>query len=296
MGGVVGRLMQEFALTLSAAVLVSIAMSLTLTPMLAGQFLRQPKPASTPVHPRRWSAASRGWRRSYARALDVVLRHTRLTLAVFLATMAFAVFLYIDRADRLLPAAGHRLHPGRRADLAGRLVRQDRRARSQQVAKSSRRTRTSTGSASSSAPAAPTRPISTSASSPRTPGASATPTQIINELRPKLARLVGVRALLQAAQDIRVGGRPGQAQYQYTLSDPDLRRAQHLGRRSWSAAMQAAAAAARRQLRPAVAGRGGQPDHRPGGGGQVRHRAGRHRRGDLRRRSASARWRSTSPR
>ncbi|HUO12807.1 MAG TPA: efflux RND transporter permease subunit, partial [Caulobacteraceae bacterium] len=93
MGGIVGRLMQEFALTLSSAVLVSIALSLTLTPMLAGHFLRQPKPA------RHWFTRSleRGFanlEKSYARALDVVLRHMRVTLAVFLATMAFAVFLY----------------------------------------------------------------------------------------------------------------------------------------------------------------------------------------------------------
>jgi len=52
MGGVVGRLMQEFALTLSAAVVVSIMMSLTLTPMLAGRFLKQPKAAVQLVHPR----------------------------------------------------------------------------------------------------------------------------------------------------------------------------------------------------------------------------------------------------
>ena len=53
-------------------------------------------------------------------------------------------------------------------------------------------------------------------------GRKANADQIINRLRPKLAKLVGVRAFMQAAQDIRVGGRISQAQYQYTLSDADL--------------------------------------------------------------------------
>ncbi|MEJ0064058.1 MAG: efflux RND transporter permease subunit [Caulobacteraceae bacterium] len=87
MGGVVGRLMQEFALTLSAAVLVSIGMSLTLTPMLAGKFLKAPSPPSN----RFTKALERGFdnlEKGYARALDVVLDHMVITLVVFLATMA----------------------------------------------------------------------------------------------------------------------------------------------------------------------------------------------------------------
>ena len=86
-----------------------------------------------------------------------------------------------DRADRLLPAAGHRLHPGRRADLAGRLVRQDAeqdRSRSAKVIGAGPGRRRA--SASSSAPAAPTRPTSTSACKPRDSGRKATADQIIN--------------------------------------------------------------------------------------------------------------------
>ena len=102
MGGVVGRLMQEFALTLSAAVLVSIAMSLTLTPMLAGKFLKQPEPPSNPFT----KALERGFRNlenGYVRALDVVLRHMRLTLAVFLITVALAVVLYATASTGFFP-------------------------------------------------------------------------------------------------------------------------------------------------------------------------------------------------
>ena len=93
MGGVVGRLMREFALTLSAAVVVSIVLSLSLTPMLAAQFLRPPEPASNGFI----RALEQGFHRietSYAWALDIVLRHMRITLAVFLVTAAAAVVLY----------------------------------------------------------------------------------------------------------------------------------------------------------------------------------------------------------
>ena len=145
MGGVVGRLMREFALTLSAAVVVSMVLSLTLTPMLCGQFLQPPEAADATAFIRRWSAASRGWRAATPAALDVVLRHMLLTLVVFLATMAAGGRPLRHRADRLLPAAGHRLHQRRRGDLAGRLVRQDRAARSSRsadvIAQRSRRRR-----------------------------------------------------------------------------------------------------------------------------------------------------------
>src|SRR5262249_22445057 len=57
---------------------------------------------------------------------------------------------------------------------------------------------------------------------PKDSGRVRTATQIINDLRPRLAQLVGVQTFLQAAQDINVGGRAGRAQYQYTLSDADI--------------------------------------------------------------------------
>ena len=102
MGGVVGRLMSEFAVTLSAAVAVSIFLSLTLTPMLCGQFLKRPEPLSNPI----LKAIDRGFRtieESYARALDVVLRHMRLALAVFIVTAGLAIVLYIITPTGFFP-------------------------------------------------------------------------------------------------------------------------------------------------------------------------------------------------
>ncbi len=220
MGGVVGRLMQEFALTLSAAVLVSIAMSLTLTPMLAGHFLQQPKPASNPVT----RSLERGFirlERSYARSLDVVLRHTGVTFVVFLATMALAVFLYTTVPTGFFPQQDTGFIQG--VVLTSQDASFDKiSGKIQQVAKIICEDPDVDGvgfflGSGNSSQANLNISLRT-----RDAGRKRNATQIINELRPKLGHLVGVRALLQAAQDIRVGGRPGQAQYQYTLSDPDL--------------------------------------------------------------------------
>jgi HAE1 family hydrophobic/amphiphilic exporter-1 len=219
MGGVVGRLMQEFALTLSAAVLVSIAMSLTLTPMLAGHFLRAPSPPSNPFTRALESGFAR-LERGYARALDVVLRHMRVTFGVFLATMGLAVVLYTTVPTGFFPQQDTGFIQGvvltsqdaSFTKMSGKI---------QQVANIICRNPNVEGVAFFLGSASNQANINISLK-PRDDGRSRSATDIINDLRPSLSQLVGVRTLLQASQDIRVGGRPGQAQYQYTLSDPDL--------------------------------------------------------------------------
>ncbi|HEX4096356.1 MAG TPA: efflux RND transporter permease subunit, partial [Caulobacteraceae bacterium] len=220
MGGVVGRLMQEFALTLSAAVLVSIAMSLTLTPMLAGHFLREPSPPSNPFT----KALERGFtalERGYARALDVVLRNMLVTFIVFLATMAFAVFLYATVPTGFFPQQDTGFIQGvvltsqdaSFTKMSGKI---------QQVASVIGANENVAGIGFFLGSGGANQANLNISLKPKDEGRTRSATQIINDLRPKLAKLVGVRALLQASQDIRVGGRTGQAQYQYTLSDPDL--------------------------------------------------------------------------
>jgi hydrophobe/amphiphile efflux-1 (HAE1) family protein len=220
MGGVVGRLMQEFALTLSAAVLVSISMSLTLTPMLAGQFLRKPGPPSNPFT----KALERGFERlesSYARGLDIVLDHMGITLAVFLATMALAAFLYATVPTGFFPQQDTGFIQGvvltsqdaSFAKMSGKIA---------QVADVIGKDPAVAGTAFFLGGGGANQANINISLKPKDSGRKASATEIINRLRPQLAKLVGVRALLQAAQDIRVGARAGQAQYQYTLSDPDL--------------------------------------------------------------------------
>jgi len=220
MGGVVGRLMQEFALTLSAAVVVSIAMSLTLTPMLAGQFLKRPGPPSNPVT----KALERGFDRlekSYARALDTVLEHMRLTFAVFLATMALAVFLYATVPTGFFPQQDTGFIQGviltsQDASFAKMSTKIE------QVADVIRKDPDVAGVAFFLGNGGSNQANVNISLKPRDSGRTRSATLILNQLRPKLAQVVGVRAGLQAAQDIRVGARAGQAQYQYTLSDPDI--------------------------------------------------------------------------
>ena len=220
MGGVVGRLMQEFALTLSAAVLVSICMSLTLTPMLAGQFLRKPGPPSNAFT----KALERGFDRlekGYARALDTVLNHMVLTLVVFLGTMALAAFLYATVPTGFFPQQDTGFIQGvvltsQDASFTKMSTKID------QVADVIRKNPGVAGVAFFLGNGGANQANINISLKPKDEGRKANATEIINRLRPRLNQLVGVRAFLQAAQDIRVGARAGQAQYQYTLSDPDI--------------------------------------------------------------------------
>jgi HAE1 family hydrophobic/amphiphilic exporter-1 len=220
MGGIVGRLMQEFALTLSAAVLVSILMSLTLTPMLAGRFLKHPKPPSNPFT-RALERGFTGLERAYARGLDLVLQHMRVVLALFLFTAGLAVVLYATVPTGFFPQQDTGFITGVMltsqdasfANTAGKI---------QQVANVIGQDPGVAGVGFYMGNSGTNEANLNVSLKPKDSGRSASATEIINRLRPKLARLVGVKTLLQAAQDIRVGARTGQAQYQYTLSDPDL--------------------------------------------------------------------------
>ena len=218
MGGVIGRLMSEFAVTLSAAVVLSIFLSLTVTPMLCAQFLRKPKPASNRFMKGLEDSLNR-LETGYARALDVVLQHMGLTLFIFLATAAGAVALYATVPTGFFPQQdtgflGGLMVTSQDASLTktnekiaavARVLQQD-----PDVASIAFFIGGGTNQANMN--------ISLSPRDER----SANADQIIARLRPKLAKLVGVQTFLQSRQDINVGGRSGQAQFQYTLADADL--------------------------------------------------------------------------
>ena len=102
MGGVVGIMMREFALTLSAAVAVSVLLSLTLTPMLCARFLKPPKPPSSPFM-KALEASFQQLESSYAKGLDVVLRHKLMTLVVFGFTVILTGLLYTTAQTGFFP-------------------------------------------------------------------------------------------------------------------------------------------------------------------------------------------------
>jgi len=220
MGGVVGRLMQEFAITLSAAVVLSVILSLTLTPMLCARFLKPPE-APTNGFTKALEKGFKALEASYARALERVLRHTRITLAVFILTAVAAIALYATVPTGFFPQQD----TGR---ISGVIVTsQDAsfpkmRDKIQQVADVLRQDPDISAVGVFVGTSTSNQANMTIALASRDSGRKATADQVIARLRPKLGQLVGVQTFLQANQDITVGGRAGRAQYQYTLSDPDI--------------------------------------------------------------------------
>ena len=118
MGGIVGRLFREFAVTLSIAILISLVVSLTTTPMMCAYLLRTESRAAAMDGSIR--ASERVFERCCAatrRTLGVGAAPPALVMLILLATVGLNVYLYVDDPEGLLPAAGHRppdrRHPGR---------------------------------------------------------------------------------------------------------------------------------------------------------------------------------------
>ena len=219
MSGVVGRLMREFALTLSASVVISVVMSLTFTPMLCGQFLRPPQPPRN-LFMKALEAGFVKLEKSYVRGLDVVMRHKVVTLLIFIGTALLSVVLYATAHTGFFPLQDTGFIQG------SVITAQDSsfantNAKAGQVMKiiaadpDVMEAHYNIGSNLSQAGL-------NFALRPREQGRTANATQIIARLRPKLAQVVGAQTILQAQQDIVIGARGGRALYQYTLSDADL--------------------------------------------------------------------------
>ncbi len=219
MGGVVGLLMKEFAFTLAAAVLVSMVLTLTLTPMLCSRFLRKPKPPSNPFA-KRMDGGFRWLEDRYAKALDKVLEHKLITLVVFIVTVALAGYFYATSKTGFFPQQDTGFLGGvmltsqdasfdkaqRKIEAVGKVIASDPDI---------------SGFGMFIGNGGTNQANLFVALKARDKGRKTNADQIIARLRPKLANIVGVQTFLQANQDINVGGRAGQAQYQYTLSDPD---------------------------------------------------------------------------
>ena len=211
MGGIVGRLFREFAVTLSVAIAVSAVVSLTLTPMMCSRLLRSAARASSTAGSTALSErAFDGLLRGYDRALALGARHRALMLVVTLATIGLTVLPVHRRAQGPVPAAGHRA-------CSSASPRRRRTSRSRRCASGRRRSTRSC------------RPIPTwttwSSFIGGGGGATATPARMFVELKPlggaqgrrptrssrgcaaSSRRCPGIKLFLQAAQDVRVGGR-----------------------------------------------------------------------------------------
>ncbi len=222
MGGIVGRLFREFAVTVSMAVAISAFVSLTLTPMMASRFLRHES-----THGRLYRTIEHGFEAligAYRRGLDLALRHNRITLAVFFATLATSVALYIIVPKGFFPEQDNGVLIGisqggqdvsfpemSRLQLAlGRVILKD-----PDIAGYS--ALVGAGVAGQTGNVGrffiALKPFSQR---------HATAQQIIARLRPRLAKVEGARLFLQAGQDVRVGGLLSRTQYQYTLQDANI--------------------------------------------------------------------------
>jgi HAE1 family hydrophobic/amphiphilic exporter-1 len=222
MGGVVGRLLHEFAATIGAAILVSGFVSLTLTPMLCSRFLRHP---SQIKHGRLYMASEKVFDAmlgGYDRTLSRVLRHRRATILFSFALLAVTIYLFIVIPKGFLPNEDTGAIFGFTEAAQG--ISFDDMARHQQEV--SRVVRAEPGVRSAMSSIGPSGPNVASNSGriffmlkPREERKSAE--EIIQGLRPKLAAIPGIRAFLQNLPPIRIGGQLTKSQYQLTLQGTD---------------------------------------------------------------------------
>ena len=225
MGGVVGRLFTEFSMTLAFAIVISTAVSLSVTPMICAHFVREGPSRNATWLDRVVEGVLRRTVSAYMRSLDVVMRFRFLTLLVFVATIALTVGLYIKMPKGYFPQDDTGLiFGGTRAapDISFEAMK-DLQQRATQIVLSDPAVAAVGSSVGASGWNASVNNgrlfISLKPPSER---AGATSQTVINRLRPKLLDVGGMRVFMFPAQDLRGGGRQSSSSYQYTLWSPNL--------------------------------------------------------------------------
>jgi multidrug efflux pump len=221
MGGIVGRLFREFAVTLSVAILVSLAISLTTTPMMCSRLLKNLRDEQ---HGTAYRASERAFNSVlgvYERSLGWVLEHSALTLIVLGITIAFNFYLFAIVPKGFFPQQDNGVAFGGiqgSQDVSFQAM-QKATARIVDVVKTD--------------PAVVNAMAFTGGGGATNSGfifmglkpfdqRNATSSQIIDRLRPKLLSVSGANTFMQAGQDLRIGGRQSSAQYQYTIQSDNL--------------------------------------------------------------------------
>jgi hydrophobic/amphiphilic exporter-1 (mainly G- bacteria), HAE1 family len=221
MGGIIGRLFREFAITMTMTIVVSAFVALTLSPTMCALFLRDEKHAK---HGKAYMVIERAFDKllaGYTRGLDFCLDHKRTTLLTFIITVAATVLLYIYIPKGFFPQQDTGIISG--LTDAPQDISFDEMVRRQHlvtdvISKDPDIASYGTGIGGN-------RPINNGfliiglkARDDRKSDAD----QIITRLRPQLAKVPGIQLFVQAAQDLNVGGRTSRTQYQYTLQDSDI--------------------------------------------------------------------------
>ncbi|WP_343657597.1 efflux RND transporter permease subunit [Paraburkholderia caribensis] len=216
MGGIVGRLFREFALTLSLAIGVSLIVSLTLTPMMCSRLLSEPHEKKQEGRFGRWLERGFDWmQRGYARTLGWSLLHPRLILAVLIATIGLNVYLYIIVPKGFFPQQDTgRLVGGIQADQSTSFqAMKVKFSEMMKIVQANPAVDSVVGFTGGRQTNSGFMFVSLKSKSERKVSAD----QVIQQLRGPLSDVAGARTFLQAVQDIRVGGRQSNAQYQFTL-------------------------------------------------------------------------------
>ncbi len=225
MGGIMGRLLHEFAVTIGVAILVSGFVSLSLTPMLCSRFLRPP---ATEKHGRFYMISERffeGMLHIYKRSLTFVLKHKRATMIITGITLIATIYMFIAIPKGFLPSedtgqifAFTEAQQGISFDSMVRhqkalafIVHEDPNVDSFM---------SSVGAGGSSIAGNSGRIIIRL--KPRS-ARRLSADEIIQELRKKVARVIGINMFMQNLPPIRIGGRLTKSQYQFTLQSPDTK-------------------------------------------------------------------------
>ncbi len=215
MGGIVGRLFREFAVTLSVAILLSMVISLTATPMMCAHLLKRQQ-----THGRLYHASERFFTwlvDTYGRTLNTVLNYAAVTLTILLATIGLTVYLFIEVPKGFFPEQDNgRINGSLLADQDTSFQALDKTLlRTIDIVKADPGVADAlgfTGGANTARMFVSLKPLNDRKASAQ---------QIIARLRPKFARVPGA-TILQAAQDVRIGGRQSSAEYQFTMQGDNL--------------------------------------------------------------------------
>jgi hydrophobe/amphiphile efflux-1 (HAE1) family protein len=224
MGGIVGRLFREFAVTITVAVLLSAFISLTLTPMMCSRFLRHHTGGHNWAY-RLVEGFFEGLIGGYRRTLDIALRFRFITLLVFLTTVGFTVYLYIVIPKGFFPAQDTGVAFGVTEGAQDISFRQMSAIQEKLDAIIAADPDTAAYGATVGAGVGGQTGNNGRvyiALKPWDQRVGGSVQQYIARLRPKFAAVSGGAAFLQAAQDIRVGGRLSKTEFQYTLQDADF--------------------------------------------------------------------------
>jgi multidrug efflux pump len=221
MGGIVGRLFREFAITLAAAVMISLVVSLTLTPMMCAYILKREHSGAPPGRVARVARDAFGsLQRGYGRALDWSLSHAPMMVLLLVGVVALNVYLWVIVPKGFFPTQDlGQLQGGMRADQS--ISFQAMQGKLKQLVNIIRHDPAVAAVVGFTGGARAGGGFMFITLKPRDEREEES-AAVIARLRPKLAQVTGVSLFLNPVQDVRVGGRAANSTYQFTLQSDDL--------------------------------------------------------------------------